>query len=834
MLPVLAAESRIVSGLRQANRLVLTAPTGSGKTTQVPRILLRAGLVPGQIVILQPRRLATRLVAQRVAREQGQPLGGLVGYQTRHDSQISAATRLRFVTEGLFLRLMQSDPVLTGIGTVILDEFHERSLAADTALGLVRRLQEEQRPELQLVVMSATLDAEAVAAALDCPLVEAHGRAFPVEVEYAPGNPTAPPWERAVAALRLLLSRQSTGDVLVFMPGAYEIRRTIEAGEQALRDFPEPLAFFPLHGSLSAAAQDAAVAPSPRRKVIVATNVAETSITIEGVGHVIDAGLARVHRHDPRRGIDVLLVESTSRASAEQRSGRAGRTMPGTCVRLWSSAEHQARPERDLPEIQRLDLAEAVLHLRALGIDDPLALPWLEPPAAPAVTRATALLTDLGALDAAGHLTDTGRQMALFPAHPRISRLLVEAATRRCLDRAAVWAALIGERDILVYPPTAEFTRIPDDPWPSDLVVRERALQRARELRYDAKTCAAAGIQANACRELERTADLYRAAARRAGLSDQRRGSTEDLLKSLLVAFFDRVALRRGQDTRLCAMTGLRRVELDSRSVARESAALVALEVRELEAGGSGVRTVLSLACAIDPEWLAEVHPSRVQVRTEVVWNAETRAVEYARTREYDGLVIAPQTGGPADPADAAELLVDRIRSGELRLEEWDEQVEQWILRTRFVAGLFPARGLIRYEEDEQAVILHEIVAGATRYSQIRSRPCLPAVQQALSWADRQFVEQMAPTQMRLPNGRRLRIDYGAAGPPRGRARIQDLYDLAETPRIAGGRQPVLLEILGPNHRPVQVTDDLAGFWASTYPAVRQELKRRYPRHEWR
>lgn len=832
MLPVLAVESRIVSCLRQANRLVLTAPTGSGKTTQVPPILLRAELVPGQIVILQPRRLATRLVAQHVARELGQPLGGVVGYQTRHDSQVSAATRLRFVTEGLFLRLVQTDPVLTGIGTVILDEFHERSLAADTALGLVRRLQEEQRPELRLVVMSATLDAEAVAKALDCPLVEAHGRMYPVEVEYAPG--AAPPWERAVAALRLLLSLQPTGDVLIFMPGAYEIRRTIEAAEQALRGFPEPLAFFPLHGSLSAAAQDAAVAPSPRRKVIVATNVAETSITIEGVGHVIDAGLARVHRHDPRRGIDVLLVESTSRASAEQRAGRAGRTRPGTCVRLWSPVEHQARPERDLPEIQRLDLAEAVLQLRALGIDDPLALPWLEPPAAPAVARATALLTDLGALDATGRLAGTGRQMALFPAHPRISRLLVEAAARQCLDRAAVWAALIGEREVLSQPLVAEFTRIPDDPWPSDLAVRERALQRARELRHDPGACAAAGIQANACRELERTADLYRDAARRAGLRGQRRGSTEDLLKCLLVAFFDRVALRRGQDTRLCAMAGQRRVELDSRSVARESAALVSLEVRELEAGGGGVRTVLSLASAIDPEWLAEVHPARVTVQTEVVWNAETRAAEGARTREYDGLVLEQQTGGPADPAAAAELLVDRVRTGELRLEEWDEQVEQWILRTRFVAGLFPARGLIRYEEDEQAVILHEIVAGANRYSQIRLRPCLPAVQQALSWADRQFVEQMAPTQVLLPSGRRLRIDYGADGPPRGRARIQDLYGLTETPRLAGGRQPVLLEILGPNHRPVQVTDDLAGFWANTYPEVRQELKRRYPRHEWR
>jgi ATP-dependent helicase HrpB len=833
-LPVLQLEDALIACLRQHPCLVLTAPTGSGKTTQVPVMLLRRPPVAGQVIVLQPRRLATRLVATQVARQLGSELGGRVGYQTRHDHHVGPATQLRFVTEGLFLRLLQADPELHGVGTVILDEFHERTLAADMALGLLRRLQQSARPELRVVVMSATLDAQQLATALACPLLEAHGRAWPVDIGYLPGNAQAAPWERAAAALPGVLGRAATGDVLVFMPGAEEIRRTIDAASQALRGFPEPVAYFPLHGSLPAAAQDAALGPCPRRKIIVATNVAETSITIPGVGHVIDAGLARVHRHDPRRGIDVLLVEPISQAAANQRAGRAGRTGPGTCTRLWSPPEQDGRPAFDLPEIRRVDLADAVLGLRLLGLEDPLALPWLEPPAAAAVARATALLTDLGALDGAGRLTPSGRQMAQLPTHPRLARLLVEGSNRGCLGRAALWAALIGQRDVML---SSGAGQAPpgDDVWPSDLLVRERAVQGlAGGSRRPLDAPTSGSVNAHLAREVERTAGLYRRAAHRAGLGPATPGRTEDLLRCLLVAFFDRVALRRGADSRLCAMAGQRRVEIDRHSVARDCEALVAVEARELEGGPSGLRTQLSLASAIDVAWLAEVHPGRVRQQHEVVWNSQARAVEQWLACTYDGLPLWRRLANPPPAAAAAEVLAERVATGELVLEGWDEAVEQWLGRTRFVARVFPARGLLTYDEGELAVVRLEIVAGAHRYSQIRQRPCLTVVQQALSWSDQQFVEQMAPAQLRLPSGRRLRLDYRADGPPRGRARIQELYDLATSPRLADGRQPVLLEILGPNQRPVQVTDDLAGFWAVTYPQLRTELKRRYPRHEWR
>jgi len=831
-LPVYQVKDKILSCIERGNRLVLTAPTGSGKTTQVPQILLHSAAVSGQILVLQPRRLAARLVAQRVASELDVPIGGLVGYQTRHDSQVGPDTQIIFLTEGLFLRLLQSNPQLKGVGAVLLDEFHERNLAADLSLGLLRRLQENGRPDLLLLPMSATLDAQVLANWLDCPALETQGRAYPVDIRYQAANTSARPWDAAAHALMTLFGEETEGDVLIFMSGAYEIRRTIESVQNRLGR--EELALFPLYSSLPARQQDEALAPATKRKVIVATNVAETSITIEGIRHVIDSGLARVSRHDPRRGIDALLIENISRASAEQRAGRAGRTAAGTCTRLWSAAEQHARPEHTAPEIQRLDLADALLQLKALHVDDIESFPWLDPPEAEAVARATALLTDLGALDAQGKLTSAGEQMAQLPCHPRLGRFLVAASQRQVLTRACTWAALIGERDVLNRPLPKRYSESGDQ-WPSDLAMRERALGQARDLRFNTASCTQQGISAHACRQVEQTARLYRDAARRAGLSAKGRGQNQDLLKSLLQAFYDRVAVRRDGDGLLCAMAGQRRVELDRSSVARQARVFVALEVRELEARGDNqVRTALSLANAIDPAWLEEVHPAHVSIAEETRWNAQTRAVETFEQYLFDDLVYYQAALANVDAARAEEILVEQLVAQNIRLEKWDREVEQWILRTRLLQRLFPQRELVAYDEDDIRIIYHEIVAAASRYSHIRNRPCLGYVQNVLPWKEQQFVEQMAPTHLRLPSGPRMKIEYSSDGPPRGRAKIQELYDLQQTPNIAGGKQQLLLEILGPNFRPVQVTDDLQSFWKRTYPEVKKELKRRYPKHEWR
>ncbi|MBI1373258.1 MAG: ATP-dependent helicase HrpB [Phycisphaera sp.] len=849
MLPVNTIAEDIVAHLREGNRLVLTAPTGSGKTTQVPQIVHRAGdaITDKQIVVLQPRRLATRMVARRVAHELKCDVGGLVGYQTRHESHVSRDTRIRFMTEGLFLRLMQSDPTLRYVGCVILDEFHERNLDADVSLALLRQLQDARRPDLRVVVMSATLDAEAVAAYLDCESLHAEGRAYPVDVTYLKKLPSKPVWDLAGEALDGFLNAGRDGDVLVFMPRVFEINRTIRACQAVVSRSGETIDVLPLHGSLPPAEQDRAVGPSKRRKVIVATNVAETSITIDGVTCVIDSGEVQMARYDPDRALNLLRVEPCSRASADQRAGRAGRTAPGVCLRLWTETDHARRDAQTPPEVRRVELAEAVLRLKTMGVADVRGFGWLDRPDDADVDHAIALLRELGAIDggeeasgADGALTTLGRRMARFPAHPRLARMLLDAADAGCLGRAITWAALIAERDIATRGGAAKLRRFiePDEPL-SDVAVRERALNAARDARFDRHACESIGLHGQTCREVDRAVKQFERLARDMDLplggrrAAQATGMTAALLRCVLAAYGDHVAVRLDAQRPHCAMPGRKRVVLDDATVVTEPGPLVALDVREV-GRGDGRETVLGLASAVTVDTLIDLHPQRVSQRKRAVWDAERLAVEQADETLYDGVVIDCTQRPDADPAVAAEMLVERITSGELRLERWDDGVEQWLARVRCVAAWFPERGLITYSDDDLRVILHELVDGATRWSQVRDRPVLDALRNALSWDDTQFVEKNAPTRLDLPSGYKMPVTYEAGAPPKGRAKIQQLYGLTDTPRVAAGRVAVTLEILAPNYRPVQVTTDLASFWANMYPELKKELKRRYPKHEWR
>lgn len=781
MLPVQRIADDITAALREGNRLVLSAPTGSGKSTQVPRIAHEAGLGNGRVICLQPRRLAARLVARRVAEEMGEPLGNTVGFVTRHERQISDDSRIVFMTEGLLLRHLQRDPKLSGVDAVILDEFHERNLPADMALGLLRNL------DLRVVVMSATLDVERIAEALGAPVLETQSRAFDVDVSYLPSPTQAPCWDLAAAALRNI---DDDGDVLIFMPGVYEIGRT-------LRALPRGVFALPLHGSLSPAEQDKAVAPADRRKVIVATNVAETSITIEGVRHVIDSGLARIHRYDAARDINVLKVEPISRASADQRAGRAGRTAPGSCQRLWTQRDHARREAHTAPEVQRVELSAALLQLADIGV---ASFQWLDPPPEEAVNRATQLLQTLGAIEA-NQLTPRGRQMATFGEHPRLARMLLEAAERGCLKRAIHWAAILSERDNRKALPNSESAQ-------SDLEVIERGEKPSREV-------------ASAMR-------IHRDACRRAKLSFDGPGRTDDLIKCVLAAMPDHVAVLRDAKERYCLMQGRKRVMLDGNSRVQTEGPIVAMQVSEIGRGDSS-QTMLSLVSAVDPAWLEPL----IEKQT-LEWNGELGLVEEVTQRCYGELPVTRAARHVDDPIKTAPVLVEQIMQGAIELTNWNAAVEQWIERVRCVHEWFPDRDLIDYDEDDRRVILLEIIDGATKATHVRDRDCMTYVRHALSWDDQQFVEKMTPTQIALPNGWKMKVDYETGSPPRGRAKIQDLYDVNDTPRVGGGRVKVLLEILGPNFRPVQVTDDLAGFWARLYPEVRKELKRRYPKHEWR
>lgn len=839
-LPILEIAPRIVTALATDGALVLSAPTGSGKTTQVPQILLAAGLAgDGQILVLQPRRLAARLVATRVASELNSPLGQVVGYQTRHEGRHGPDTRILFLTEGLFLRRLLADPQLPGVAAVILDEFHERSLAADLALGLCKRLRATQRPELALVVMSATLEAEPVAAWLGCGSLATQGRAYPVRIDYTPGPAQAPVWTCAAAALRAWLDAGGEGDVLVFMSGTYEIRRSVEAIWAQLTPADGDIRVLPLHGGLRSEEQDLAVTAGQGRKVIVSTNVAQTSITIDGITCVIDAGLARVARFDPGRGVNSLLVERISLASAEQRTGRAGRTAPGTCLRLWPQSEAHARIDHDTPEVVRVDLAQAVLQLAAIGVADPARFEWLEPPPAPRLTQAMELLQSLGALDAERNLTDRGQEMAQMPAHPRLARLLLEAGDRGVGARAAVWAALISERDICQRPLASRYRTPPDHSWPSDLLVRERALEAARSARFDTRRCHDLGLNAPACREVDRAARQLSRWAQRRKQDQTPSGPAGDeaLARCLLAAYADHVALRRGTESRTCEMEGRRRVLLDRDSAVGDAPLLVAVDLREVEASradGGGVHTLASWATAIEAAWILEAFPDRVTTSSEHVWDDGESAVYVAEGQRFGALWLTKRLQRAPDSPAAAQLIIDRVLEGRLQFDRWDETVDTWLARARCVAEWFPERNLLSYDEEDLAVVIGEIVGTASRWGAVRQVHVLDHLRHAMSWADQQFIESMAPERIKLPTGFGLRIQYHPGAPPRGRAKIQDLYDVAQTPRVAAGRVPLLLEILAPNFRPAQVTDDLPGFWLRTYPELKKELKRRYPKHEWR
>jgi ATP-dependent helicase HrpB len=849
MLPIYQVQPDIIQALTGSNRLVLSAPTGSGKTTQLPQILHTAGLIKGQTVILQPRRLAARLVAARVAQEMSSPVGGLVGYQTRHDNRIGPDTKIRFVTEGLFLRQLSNDPLISKVGAVVLDEFHERHLATDTVLALVKQLQESKRPDLKLIVMSATLDVAMVSAYLNAPSVESQGKMFPVNLHYLSSRTTRPIWETAADALSHLVNEEPEGDILIFMPGAYEIRRTIETCASVRG--PQPLSFFPLYSELPVPQQDAALGPSINRKVIVSTNIAETSITIEGVRHVIDSGLARQNRFDPRRGINVLMVEPISQSSAQQRQGRAGRLAPGTCWRLWPLNEHKSRPLHDDPEVKRLDLAEVVLQLRSMGIDNPATFPWLQPPDTNALSRADTLLKDLGAISptpsssstsgGGGGLTDIGREMAALPMHPRLSRVMVQARQQNCSVRAALWAAMISERDILLKGAAKRYAEELGPDTPSDFDVLETAYFAALAHNFDPGRCQNIGVHAIACRELQRTHRLYLDSLgirNPENLAPAKPGEALAVIKALLAGFPDHVALRKSTGSNLAVqLADNRKGELDPESAVKNAPLLLTVEVQEVGSGtgvNASVRTVCSLVSRIDPQWLMDLFPDQVSRRLVHRFNDQQRQIEAWDQLSYRGLALTEERTDKIDLDRSAEMLADLILGGTLKLDSWDEHVLAWIDRTRCCADWFPEKGLIRYSEEDLKLILMDLCTGASRFAQIRDKPAIDFVKNGLSWDEQQLVEKATPVRLQMPSGKFLRITYQPGARPRGNARIQDFYGLTQTPTVANGRQKVLLEILAPNYKPVQVTDDLDGFWKNLYPTLKKEYARRYPRHEWR
>jgi ATP-dependent helicase HrpB len=844
-LPIYDLESRIVAALQTKRRLILQAPTGSGKSTQVPQMLRSHGFLDGgQVVILQPRRLAARLLALRVAQELGVELGKEVGYQVRFDNATSAATRIKFETEGILLRQMIQDPDLNGIGVLIFDEFHERHLYGDITLARALDIQEKSRSDLLLIVMSATLDTVALEKYLEpCAVLSSSGRTHPVSVEYLPrriGLNGPPVWEFAADAFAT--HAREGGDVLVFMPGGYEIQRTLEA----LRQRPQSRGYLllPLYGELAPKDQDAAVARYDQPKVVVATNIAETSITIDGATLVIDSGLARIPRYDSNRGINTLLVERISQSSAEQRTGRAGRTAPGKCVRLWSETEQSERPVRDLPEVKRLDLSEIVLTLKASGVEDLRTFRWLESPSEAALLHAEELLLDLGALEhgvgSQTSITPLGRRMLAFPVHPRYARMLLAAQDFGCVYHACLVAALTQGRDLLIRNVSKEVSNLREDLFgsseqTSDFFVLMTSYDYATKNQFRMDALRSAGIHGVTARQVGPLHEQFLGIARQEGLDVTNTPVRHEALRRcILIGFSDRVARRMDAGQSRCELVHGRRGTLARESVVRDSSLIVMGEIQEIGGKPGDVNTVLSLATEIEMNWLQELFPQDMHQETHVAFDTVMMRVRAEEQMRFRDLVVSARRVEPPPAEAAAQLLADEVIAGRLQLSKWDHAVEQWILRLNRLAEWCPDLGLPQIGSKDRRHIIEQICHGAATYKDLKDREVKSTLRSWLEPWQQDLLDKHAPERVTLSNGRTPKVVYEVQGPPFISLRIQELFDVAQTPRIAQGRVLLSVHILAPSMRPVQVTQDLANFWREHYPGIKSELRRRYPKHEWR
>lgn len=766
VLPVDAILTEIASSLHRHPNLVIEAPPGAGKTTRVPPALLASDWTAGgEVIVVEPRRIAARLAGRRVAWEMGEQVGGTVGYQVRFEEAVSSRTRLRFVTEGVLTRRLLSDPHLKGVSAVVLDEFHERHLEGDLALALLKRLQ-RTRPDLRLVVMSATLDADSGARFLGgCPKVRSEGKLFELAIQHLPYS-SAPLETRVREAVQLLIDAQHSGDILAFLPGAAEIRLAMRECEPIARR--AGLLVLPLHGSLPPNEQDRAISPASQQKLILATNVAESSVTIEGVSAVIDSGLARFAEYSPWSGLPTLRVGRVSKASVKQRAGRAGRTGPGRVLRLYAEEDYLRRPEQQIPEILRSDLSQLCLDLRAmqLEVSD---LEWLDAPPATAVQAAESLL------DALGAKRKTAQQLARYPLPPRVSRILVEALARGVGEQGCVAAAVLG----------------------SDAQMKRNDLLAAMDLEQDF-------ITRQHIEQLRRIARQAR----------QEQHNDDALLISVLAGFPDRVARRRSGHQLLLSSGA-------SAEVKGEPPQYEFMVVVDAEDRKENSLPLVRMTSRIEPEWLIDLFPDRVRERSEVIWNRAAERVETMNALLYDELVIQQSRGAAPDEQAAALLAEKAMEAGIERFVDRDE-LEQLLARIEF-AGLGAP-------QVEQAV--RELCVGLRSFAELKSAAAgfIPMLEQRFT---SQRLSDIAPARLRLQNGRQTKVHYERGKPPWIASRLQDFFGMHETPRIGPKGTPVVVHLLAPNHRAVQTTADLAGFWERLYPQVRRELMRRYPKHQW-
>jgi ATP-dependent helicase HrpB len=830
-LPIEPFLPEVAAALKAKGRLVLEAPPGAGKTTQVPRHLLEAGLAgDGQILVLQPRRLPTRLAARFIAQQMGEAVGERVGYQVRFEDVSSEKTRLLFMTEGLLTRRMLVDPQLRGVAAVVLDEFHERHLATDIALALLKSLQASQRPDLKILAMSATLDAGPIAAYLDhCPLLKSEGRRFAVTTHYLPLPDERPLDTQVLAAVKRLLAANLEGDVLVFLPGASDIRRAAAACEELAGR--HALDIRPLHGDLSPAEQDRAIAPSKNRKLILSTNVAETSVTLEGVVAVIDSGLAKTAGHSPWSGLPTLKLAKISQSSAIQREGRAGRVREGVCLRLYTRHDFDGRPRHDAPEISRLDLTETLLWLKAWGARDVSLFPFFEAPPKAAVEAALALLSRLGALEAGQGLTEVGKRLLRFPLHPRLARIVVEGERRGVGKRAALAAALLAEKDIRKSSRARMdrgFSSRPDaGNSPSDVLELCHLFEEAESAQFSPDALRRLNLDPQATRSVQRAASQLRRLAAASTSQATSTASEEALCKSVLAGFPDRLAKRQKALSNSLVLSEGGSAVLDESSAVREAELMVAVDAEERPKAPALVR----LASQVEAEWLLELYPEQLSETEELSWNSELGRVDQTSRLTYGKLVLDEVRKPAPASEESAALLAQALLRGEGHLIR-AEEVAGWEAKWALWVQAAPALQLPRWDEDFLKRSVQRACEGKSRLDEATGLSLSDFLLSQLTPEQANKVLRLTPE--RVPLGKRtVPVHYEKGKPPWVESRLQDFFGRKDGPALADGRIPLVLHLLAPNGRAVQVTTDLSGFWERHYPSIRKELMRKYPRHAW-
>ncbi|WP_173043663.1 ATP-dependent helicase HrpB [Nitrospira sp. KM1] len=817
-LPIEDVLPSLEAALQAGANAVLTAPPGAGKTTRVPLALLDSPWRNGKVLVLEPRRLAARAAAQRMAAMLKEPVGASVGYRMRFDTNVGSQTRIEVVTEGILTRMLQHDPSLEGYGAVLFDEFHERSLQADTGLALCMETQRLFRPDLRLLVMSATLDCGPIGQLLGhASAIHCEGRLFHVDIRYLDGPSSVPTDLLVTQTIRRSLA-EDQGSLLVFLPGMAEIRQV----ERRLREsaISPTVHIAPLHGDLPVEAQDLAIAPSKpgTRKVVLATSIAETSLTIDGIRVVIDAGRLRVPRYDPRSGLSRLATIPVTQDSADQRAGRAGRLEPGICYRLWTEKEQATLSRRRPPEILDADLTPLLLDLALWGAEDVYQLAWLTPPPAASVAHARDLLTKLGALDPAGHITTHGAHMAELPVHPRLSHMMLRSIPMQLPRLACEVAALLGERDML-------------RSFPQHRTADLRARLDLLHGRHEVESRADRGT----LQRIIRTAELWQRYMARnlRGQGMDPVDDTDQLGLLLALAYPDRIARKQaGDDRRYVLANGRGAMFAHPDPLSTEPYLVIAA----LDAGTDWAR--IDLAAPISLPDIESLYGSEIVEREEVMYDERAGAVRASKQRRLGMLVLSEQALSQPDSSLITTALLDAVRREGIAALDWTTELKQWRARVQFLRRVKGA-GADWPDLSDEALLqtLYEWLApyldGITTLDRVKRLDLSPALHGLMDWEQRRRLDQLAPTHITVPSGSSIRLDYETTDLPVLPVRLQEMFGCRETPRIAGGEIPVVLHLLSPAKRPVQVTKDLASFWRHTYQEVRKELRGRYPKHHW-